>query len=102
MQRASWIWHDVDKKGRPRQRDCRPALRHIQLIRHDSLLGMVELELETRIDGQGFGVRPEHGRVWLSEHLQQPLRLGMLRREALRLRPQKLEVEPKPLLSSAC
>ena len=96
MQRASWIWHDVDKKGRPRQRDCRPALRQIKLMGHDARLETVELELETSIDGQGFGVRPEHGRVWLSEHLQQPLRLGMPRREALRLRPQELKVTPSP------
>ena len=26
------IWHDTDKKGRPRERDCRPALRALILV----------------------------------------------------------------------
>jgi radical SAM family uncharacterized protein/radical SAM-linked protein len=83
----SWIWHDQDKKGRPRQRDCRPALRQVRLLRHDPQQPLVALELETALDHQGFGVRPEHLRSWLSERLGQPLRLGHLRREALLLQP---------------
>jgi radical SAM-linked protein len=82
----SWIWHDQDKKGRPRQRECRPALRQVRLCRHGAAEPRVELELETRIDGQGFGVRPEHLRSWLSERLGRPLRLDGMRREALLLR----------------
>jgi radical SAM family uncharacterized protein/radical SAM-linked protein len=83
----SWIWHDQDKKGRPRQRDCRPALRQVRLSRHAPLEAWVELELETGIDAQGFGLRPEHLRGWLSERLGQPLRVDQMRREALMLRP---------------
>ncbi len=81
-----WIWHDHDKKGRPRQRDCRPALRQARLSHACRQEPSVELELETAIDGQGFGLRPEHLRVWLSERLGRPLRLGRMRREALILR----------------
>jgi len=51
----------------------------------------VELWMESAIDAQGFGVRPEHVRVWLSEHLERPLRLGRPRREALLLRPRAQE-----------
>jgi hypothetical protein len=47
----------------------------------------VEVQLETSIDGQGFGLRPEHLRGWLSEQLQRPLRLGAMQREGLQLRP---------------
>jgi radical SAM-linked protein len=83
MQTDTWIWNDHDKKGRPRQRDCRPALRQIHLARHDGPTNEVELVLETRIDAQGFGVRPEHLRSWLSAHLKRPLRLGHQKREAL-------------------
>ncbi|MFN6355140.1 MAG: TIGR03960 family B12-binding radical SAM protein [Cyanobacteriota bacterium] len=86
MQQEVWIWHDRDKKGRPRQRDCRPALRQIRLARHDRHGDGVELALETGIDSQGFGVRPEHVRAWLSETWQLPLRLARLQREALRVR----------------
>ena len=82
----SWIWHDHDKKGRPRQRDCRPALRQVRLSRHARQEGWVELELETSIDDRGFGLRPEHLRGWLSARLEKPLRLGWMRREALILR----------------
>jgi radical SAM-linked protein len=88
MQSDTWIWNDQDKKGRPRQRDCRPALRQMSLAEHDGRSNAVELVLETRIDAQGFGVRPEHLRSWLSAHLALPLRLGSQRREALFLRPQ--------------
>jgi hypothetical protein len=88
MQSDTWIWNDQDKKGRPRQRDCRPALRQMSLAEHDGRSNAVELVLETRIDAQGFGVRPEHLRSWLSAHLALPLRLGTQRREALFLRPQ--------------
>jgi radical SAM family uncharacterized protein/radical SAM-linked protein len=87
MQNDTWIWHDRDKKGRPRQRDCRPALRRINVVRPPGPDGQVELLLDTRIDGQGFGVRPEHLRNWLSAHLEMPLRLGPQRREAIVLRP---------------
>jgi len=83
MQTDTWIWNDHDKKGRPRQRDCRPALRQIHLARHDGPTNEVEVVLETRIDAQGFGVRPEHLRSWLSAHLERPLRLGHQQREAL-------------------
>ncbi|MFN9546601.1 MAG: TIGR03960 family B12-binding radical SAM protein [Cyanobacteriota bacterium] len=85
-ERESWIWHDHDKKGRPRQRDCRPALRQVRLSRHARQAPLVELELETSIDAQGFGLRPEHLRGWLSERLERPLGLGWMRREALLLR----------------
>jgi radical SAM-linked protein len=85
--RESWIWHDRDKKGRPRQRECRPALRQVSLSRHDRAEAWVEVQLETSIDGQGFGLRPEHLRGWLSEQLRRPLRLGAMRREGLQLRP---------------
>ena len=88
MQSDTWIWNDQDKKGRPRQRDCRPALRQMSLAEHDGRSNAVELVLETRIDAQGFGVRPEHLRSWLSAHLALPLRLGTQRREALFLLPQ--------------
>ena len=88
MQSDSWIWNDHDKKGRPRQRDCRPALRQVLLARHEGPSKAVELILETRIDAQGFGVRPEHLRSWLSTHLERPLGLGPQKREALFLRQQ--------------
>jgi radical SAM family uncharacterized protein/radical SAM-linked protein len=88
MQSDTWIWNDRDKKGRPRQRDCRPALRQLSLAPQAGSGSAVNLVLETRIDTQGFGVRPEHLRSWLSDHLGLPLRLGPQKRAALILRSQ--------------
>jgi hypothetical protein len=86
MQKNTWIWNDHDKKGRLRQRDCRPALRKVDVVPHAGPDHQVELVLETTIDAQGFGVRPEHLRHWLSTQLDLPLRLGRQRRVALVLR----------------
>ncbi len=85
-------WHDHDKKGRPRSRDCRPFL--IDLAPHEPGVpgpapeqpGSVTLELRARIDAQGRSLRPEHLRHWLSDVLAQPLRLGRIERCALMLR----------------
>jgi radical SAM-linked protein len=87
LQQETWIWHDHDKKGRHRQRDCRQALREARLLHHDAEAKGVELVLDTRINAQGFGVRPGHLQSWLGTHLGQPLRLGFQRREALVLKP---------------
>jgi len=84
-------WHDHDKKGRPRRRDCRPFL--IAVAPLDAGLsgsqpprpGAVMLELRARIDAQGRSLRPEHLRHWLSEALDQPLQLGRIQRCALTL-----------------
>lgn len=86
LKSETWIWHDQDKKGRHRERDCRPALRGVRLTWVDPREEVVELELKTTIDGQGFGVRPEHLRCWLQGQLALPLELGRVRREALLLR----------------
>ena len=86
LEQETWIWHDHDKKGRPRQRDCRPALREARLLHHDAEAKGVELVLDTQINAQGFGVRPGHLQSWLGTHLGLPLRLGYQRREALVLK----------------
>jgi radical SAM family uncharacterized protein/radical SAM-linked protein len=77
------IWHDTDKKGRPRQRDCRADLLN---------LGCAEpspralLQLDAAIDPQGRSLRPQQIQHWLAELLEAPLVLQQVRREALLLR----------------
>ena len=59
------IWHDTDKKGRPRQRDCRPALRNLQPLcepSHDR----IRLRLEAEVDPMGRSLRPAQIQHWLS------------------------------------
>ncbi|MFM8605987.1 MAG: TIGR03960 family B12-binding radical SAM protein, partial [Cyanobium sp.] len=88
---AELPWHDHDKKGRPRSRDCRPCLIDLAPLEPGApcpaaeRTGAVTLELRARIDAQGRSLRPEHLRHWLSEALAQPLRLGRIQRRALLL-----------------
>ncbi|MFM9111572.1 MAG: TIGR03936 family radical SAM-associated protein, partial [Prochlorococcaceae cyanobacterium] len=85
LARDTLIWHDTDKKGRPRQRDCRPLLRHLELLAAQA--DLVSLRLEAAIDGKGRSLRPEQLQHWLAGELGRPLRLQGLCREALQLRP---------------
>ncbi|MFN9934181.1 MAG: TIGR03936 family radical SAM-associated protein, partial [Cyanobacteriota bacterium] len=76
-------WHDTDKKGRPRQRDCRPFLR--ELVAETVEVEAADLFLRAAIDPQGRSLRPEQISAWLAERLAVPLVLAAVRREALRL-----------------
>ena len=80
----SLIWNDTDKKGRPRQRDCRPALRHLAIVDATDA-ERVRLRLEAAVDPMGRSIRPLQIQHWLEQHLAMPLRLDRLRREALQL-----------------
>ena len=81
----SLIWQDTDKKGRPRQRDCREALLGLGFTMEPG--GSVLLELDAAIDPSGRSLRPEQLQHWLAEQLDRPLHLGRLRRQALLLKP---------------
>ncbi|QVL54613.1 MAG: TIGR03960 family B12-binding radical SAM protein [Cyanobium sp. M30B3] len=85
-------WHDTDKKGRPRQRDCRPELQDLRLVapgadpEAPAAPGELVLELEAAIDGAGRSLRPAQVAHWLAEHLGRELALGPQCRTALLLR----------------
>ena len=74
-------WHDRDKKGRPRQRDCRPYLRHLERMPSG------EVAFEAGIDSLGRSLRPEHLQHWLSHASGEDLVLGRVSRQELMLRP---------------
>ena len=78
------IWHDTDKKGRPRERDCRPAL--LQLVLVGPAEGQrVRLRLEATVDPMGRSIRPSQIQHWLEAQLGAPLHLHNLRRDELQL-----------------
>ncbi|MBM5809503.1 MAG: TIGR03960 family B12-binding radical SAM protein, partial [Cyanobacteria bacterium M_surface_9_m1_291] len=59
----SLIWHDTDKKGRPRQRECRPDLLALSLLDQvdaagpvASQVGAVRLQLAAAINPQGRSI----------------------------------------------
>jgi len=78
------IWHDTDKKGRPRQRDCRPSLRRLELLSGSSLKRR-RLCLETEVDEMGRSIRPTQIQHWIAEQQGLPLEITALNREALHL-----------------
>jgi radical SAM-linked protein len=80
---AELLWHDTDKKGRPRQRDCRPALQALELLPPAPSL---RLRLDAAVDEAGRSIRPDQVRHWLAEALAEPLQLGWQCRLALQLR----------------
>jgi radical SAM family uncharacterized protein/radical SAM-linked protein len=85
------IWHDTDKKGRPRERDCRPALGDLRMLEPAAwgdlaTTGDLVIQLEAAIDGAGRSLRPAQVAHWLAQHLGQGITLGEQCRTALLLR----------------
>jgi radical SAM-linked protein len=84
----SWVWHDTDKKGRPRSRECRPDL--LQLVvcppAASDPPGCVALLYTAAIDPAGRSLRPDQLLHWFQQELALPLQLQHLRRQSLQLR----------------
>ncbi len=80
------MWHDTDKKGRPRQRDCRADLRELRLQGVDAD-GSATLAVQVAIDAAGRSIRPEQLAHWLGERLAAALVLRAVRRDTLLLKP---------------
>ena len=87
LSRDTLVWEDTDKKGRPRQRDCRPALETLEIVApvNEAAESGVTLECFAQIDDQGRSLKPAQLQHWLSEALEQPLSLYNVRRLELRL-----------------
>ena len=85
-------WHDTDKRGRPRQRDCRPELVDLRRVApgpscpEQNSPDAPVFELEAAIDGAGRSLRPSQVAQWLAEQLGHELALGSQCRTALLLR----------------
>jgi hypothetical protein len=93
-------WRDQDKKGRPRERDCRPYLVALRTTTPDPSEASkaaeaswvqdsqrLDLELEAAIDPQGRSLRPDQVAHWLAEALALPLSVDAVRRQRLCLKP---------------
>ncbi len=84
------LWNDTDKKGRPRQRDCRPALLQLQLLPVKEQTPLPEshganFRLEAAIDAMGRSVKPVQVQRWMSDQLGQALGLMAVSRRELQL-----------------
>ncbi|MCX5932846.1 MAG: TIGR03936 family radical SAM-associated protein, partial [Cyanobacteria bacterium] len=91
---AELPWSDTDKKGRPRQRDCRPLLEELSLVEAGD--GSCHCRLGARIDAQGRSLRPEQLCFWLQQRLGIPVQLGRVSRQRLRLRPLEPRAQEHP------
>ncbi|WP_255111596.1 TIGR03960 family B12-binding radical SAM protein [Synechococcus sp. RedBA-s] len=91
---AELPWSDTDKKGRPRQRDCRPLLEELSLVEAGD--GSCHCRLGARIDAQGRSLRPEQLCFWLQQRLGIPVQLGRVSRQLLRLRPLEPRAQEHP------
>jgi radical SAM family uncharacterized protein/radical SAM-linked protein len=85
LEAETLIWHDTDKKGRPRSRDCRPFLLDLQMPASSDSPQLCSLW--AAIDASGRSLRPEQVQHWIAERLGQSLVLKALRRQALVLKP---------------
>ncbi len=85
------IWRDQDKKGRERVRDCKPGLRKLKIKgflnpEANVIMGFgIKCELEALINPLGQSIRPEQIRHWLTEQVNEPLKIKEVKREELQL-----------------
>jgi hypothetical protein len=91
LEAETLIWHDTDKKGRPRSRDCRPFLLDLQMPAASDSPQLCSLW--AAIDASGRSLRPEQVQHWIAERLGQSLVLKALRRQALVLKPVLISVQ---------
>jgi hypothetical protein len=93
LKAPSLPWRDQDKKGRPRERECRPYLLSLRstpppasaIAASPEPLGL-NLDLEAAIDPQGRSLRPDQVAHWLADVLAIPLAVDGVSRQQLRLR----------------
>ena len=78
------MWHDTDKKGRPRSRDCRSVLRRLDVV-SDPGDSRLRLRLEADVDSMGRSLRPSQIQHWLEEQVSAPIALQSLKRDRLEL-----------------
>ncbi len=85
------IWNDKDKKGRPRERDCKNELQRLELkkIRSSEFdlnqNSEASFELEALIDQMGRSIKPVHIQHWLANELDQGLNIKDVKRQELLL-----------------
>ena len=78
------MWHDTDKKGRPRSRDCRSVLRRLDVL-SDPEGSRLRLRLEADVDSMGRSLRPSQIQHWLEQQVSAPIALQSLKRDRLEL-----------------
>ena len=78
------MWHDTDKKGRPRSRDCRSVLRRLDVVSENES-PRLRLRLEADVDAMGRSLRPSQIQHWLEEQISAPIALQSLKRDRLEL-----------------
>ena len=87
----SLMWRDTDKKGRPRELECRPLLKSIILKKKIEkekeffCLKSNRIELKTYIDQMGRSIKPIQVKLWLEEYFDQSLIISSVIRDEIHL-----------------
>ena len=85
------IWHDTDKKVRPRTRNCREEQSSHQMnIERDivakvATLKTVRVELTALITQGARSIKPLQIKHWLEEFLGRPLEIARVQRDEIQL-----------------
>ena len=85
------IWHDTDKKGRPRQRNCRPELCSLEMqIGEEIKTGLlpfktIRLQLNALIDPLGRSIKPKQVKEWLEQYIEHSLEISRVQRDEIKL-----------------
>ncbi len=85
------VWKDTDKKGRPRERNCRKELNSLKLkyeitekeIRPNH--PAVRIELNALIDPIGRSIKPVQIKHWLEEYFGKSLKISHVQRDEIKL-----------------
>ncbi|MFL0776867.1 MAG: TIGR03960 family B12-binding radical SAM protein [Prochlorococcus sp.] len=92
LEEIELIWHDTDKKGRPRQRDCRSLLRDLHIQKGSGIepantapLNSIRVQLEAAIDPMGRSIKPIQIQHWIAEKLDRSLNVSGVQRHQLQL-----------------
>mgnify|MGYP000296550817 FL=1 len=85
------IWHDTDKKGRPRQRNCRPELCSLEMQMGEEIktgllpFKTIRLQLNALIDPLGRSIKPKQVKEWLEKYIEHPLEISRVQRDEIKL-----------------
>ncbi len=85
------VWHDHDKRGKPRSRNCRQELHSLEIDNiknnpnHSSTNHRIRVQLNAHIDPIGRSIKPMQIKQWLEEYLEQPLEISQVKRDEIQL-----------------
>tara|TARA_Y100001968_G_C19374947_1_gene727126 strand:+ start:488 stop:766 length:279 start_codon:yes stop_codon:yes gene_type:complete len=91
MNAKQLIWNYKDKKGKPRERDCKATSKTIKIIdksypnNREIPLEFIRAELETLIDPMGRSIKPMQIQLGYQSFFEHPINIKSIKRDELKL-----------------